>query len=201
MILADFHLHTNYSPDSSISPKLLVDRLYMHPTIKVIAVTDHNTIQGYEKVHELASVYPDILVIPGVEVTTPLGDLILLGVEENPPAAQDVNEIISFAKERAGLIVAPHPFRDYGLGNSVGHYAVDAIETLNGGTPPHINQLAQNLAKQLGLPGVAGTDAHNIDEMWTVYNEVQASMDIDEILKAIKRGLIRVFSTRKSISF
>lgn len=173
----------------------------MHPTIKVIAVTDHNTIQGYDKIRTLASVYPDILVIPGVEVTTPLGDLILLGVEENPPAVQDVNEIISFAKERAGLIVAPHPFRDYGLGNSVKHYAVDAIETLNGATPSHLNQLAQNLAKQLGLPGVAGTDAHNIEELWTVYNEVQAAMDIDEILKAIKRGLIRVFSTGKSISF
>ncbi len=201
MIQADLHLHTNYSPDSSISPKVLVEQLCVHPSIKVIAVTDHNTIQGYEKVRELASVYPDVLVIPGVEVTTPLGDLILLGVEESPPTAQDVNEIISFAKERAGLIVVPHPFRDCGLGNSVRHYAVDAIETLNGGTPSHVNQLAQNLAKRLGLPGVAGTDAHNIDELWTVYNEVQASMDTDEILKAIKRGLIRVFSTRKSISF
>lgn len=201
MIRADLHLHTNYSPDSSINPKLLVDRLCVHPSIKVIAVTDHDTIQGYEKVRELASVFSDILVIPGVEVTTPLGDLILLGVEENPPAAHDVDEIISFAKERAGLVVVPHPFRDYGLGNSVRHYAVDAIETLNGGTPSHINQLAQNLAKQLGLPGVAGTDAHNIDELWTVYSEVQASMDIDGILKAIKRGLIRVFSTGKSISF
>ena len=63
------------------------------------------------------------------------------------------------------------------------------------------NKLAENLAKEMGLPGVAGSDAHQVNELWTVYTEVQASSDIDEILKAIKKGLIRVASTEKSIHF
>jgi predicted metal-dependent phosphoesterase TrpH len=87
------------------------------------------------------------------------------------------------------------------LGTATRLYAVDAIETLNGNASPQVNRLAQDLAKELGLPGVAGSDAHNVDELWAVYNEIQASFNVDAILGAIKKGLVRVFSTRKSISF
>jgi hypothetical protein len=51
------------------------------------------------------------------------------------------------------------------------------------------------------LPGVAGSDAHNADELWTVCNQIQASLDVDEIFEAIKKGLVKVFSTGKSIRF
>jgi hypothetical protein len=57
------------------------------------------------------------------------------------------------------------------------------------------------LAKELGLPGLAGSDAHNVDELWVVHNEIQASLDVDAILGAIRKGLVRVISARKSISF
>jgi len=62
--------------------------------------------------------------------------------------------------------------------------------------------LAENLAKTMSLPGVAGSDAHTVDELWTAYTEVQATLDTEEILKAIKSGLVRVASsTGKSIHF
>jgi len=53
----------------------------------------------------------------------------------------------------------------------------------------------------MGLPGVAGSDAHNNEELWTVFTEVQASLDVDEILKGIKKGFLKVSSTKKSIHF
>lgn len=201
MIQADLHIHTKYSFDSSINPKSLVDQLYSHQSIKVIAITDHNTVEGYHKVRELASAYSDILVIPGIEIGTPLGDLIVLGTDEPPPKPWDVNDVISFAEEKDGVVIVPHPYREYGLGSSAKLYAVNAIETLNGSTSLHVNKLAENLAKEMDLPGVAGSDAHNVDELWTVSNEIQASLDVDEVLKAIKKGLVKPFSTGKSIRF
>jgi predicted metal-dependent phosphoesterase TrpH len=178
-----------------------VDQLCAHATVKVVAVTDHNTVEGFARVRELASAYPDVLVIPGIEVGTSEGDLILLGIEEKPSSSFDVKEVIEFAKERGGVVVVPHPFREYGLGTAARLYSVDAIETLNGNASPQVNRLARDLARGLSLPGVAGSDAHNVDELWTVYNEIQASLDVDEILGAIRTGLVRVFSSRRSISF
>jgi hypothetical protein len=178
-----------------------VDQLYAHPFIKAVAITDHNTVEGYCKVRELASAYQDVLIIPGVELSTIEGDLIVLGVAELPPEPWTVENVIDFARERGALTIVAHPYRAYGLGDLTKNYDVDAIEVLNGASSPHINRMAENLAKEMGLPGVAGSDAHQVNELWTAYTEVQASVDIDEILKAIKKGLVRVASTEKSIHF
>lgn len=201
LIRADLHIHTSYSHDAAIHPKIIVDQLYAHPYIKAVAITDHNTVKGYYKVRELASAYSDILIIPGVEISTVEGDLIVLGVAELPPTPWTVERVIDFARERNGLVIAAHPYRTYGLGDFTKKYSVDAIEVLNGSLPSHINKLAENLAKAMGLPGVAGSDAHWVNELWTVYTEVQASSDMDEILKAISKGFVRVASTGKSIHF
>lgn len=164
-------------------------------------MTDHNTVEGYFKVRELASAYSDLLVIPGIEISTVEGDIILLGVAEVPPQPWNVGSVIDFARSRGGLVVAAHPYRAYGLGDSARKYSVDAIEVLNGGCSRRLNMLAEELANAMGLPGIAGSDAHRVDELWTVYTEIQASMDLDDVLKAIKRGFVRVFHAGESIHF
>ena len=201
MIRADLHIHTKYSADASISPKTIVDQLCAHPSIKAIAITDHNTLEGYRHVRQLASSYKDILIIPAVEIGTPHGDIIILGTEEIPPTPWNIQSVIDFAKQRGALTIVTHPYRGFGLGDTARNYSFDAIEVLNGASIPHVNKLAENLAKTMGLPGVAGSDAHSAEELWTVYTEIQATSDTDEILKAVKNGLVKVARTEKSIHF
>lgn len=201
MIQADLHIHTAYSADASIQPKNLVDQLYAHSFIKTIAITDHNTIEGYHKVSKLASPYEDILIIPGIEVSTTEGDLIILGIPEVPQKPLTIGNVIDFSRERSGLVIVPHAYRANGLGDLAKEYKVDAIETLNGSSPLNLNRMAENLAKEMGLSGVAGSDAHTTKQLWTVYSEIQASSNIDEILKAIKQGFVKVASSPKSIGF
>jgi predicted metal-dependent phosphoesterase TrpH len=85
LIQADLHIHTVYSSDSLIQPKTLVDQLVAHSFIKVAAVTDHDSVRGCRTTVELASAYSDILIIPGVEISTQDGDMLILGTEELPP--------------------------------------------------------------------------------------------------------------------
>jgi predicted metal-dependent phosphoesterase TrpH len=194
-------VHTKYSRDASISPRTIVDQLVAQPTIKAVAVTDHNTLEGYHKIKELASPYEDILIISGVEINIAGGDVLFLGIEELPRVAYGIRDAIDFAKKRGGLAIVAHPYRDYGLGEAARSYEFDAVEVLNGTASPQANRLARNLAQTMNLPGVAGSDAHAPEELWTVYTEVQSSLDMDEILNAIKKGLVRVSSTGKSIHF
>ncbi len=192
MIRADLHIHTLFSNDSSIHPKTLVQQLIAQPYINAVAITDHNTVKGYYKVRELASAHPDVTIIPGIEVSTVDGDLLLLGVAEVPPEPWTVENVIDFARSVGAVVVAAHPYREYGLGDLTKDYKVDAIEVLNGGSARQCNALAEKLAKKMGLPGVAGSDAHRVEELWSVYTEIKASTNLDEILKAIKTGLVRV---------
>jgi predicted metal-dependent phosphoesterase TrpH len=201
VIRADLHIHTTYSSDSAIPPKTLVEQLVAHSFIKVAAVTDHDTVKGCGVTRQLASAYPDILIIPGVEISTPQGDIVVLGAEEMPPQPWTVEGVVDFARDRDCVSVVPHPYREYGMGDLARNYKVDAIEVLNGYSSPSANKLAQDLAKLMGLPGVAGSDAHQPPELCTVYTEIQASLDVDEILKALKKGLVKVPSMRTSIHF
>jgi hypothetical protein len=201
LIQADLHIHTTYSSDSTIQPKTLVEKLVAHSFIKVAAVTDHDTVEGLSVTQKLASAYPDILIVPGVEISTAEGDLLVLGTEETPPKPWTAEGVLDFARDTDCISVVAHPYREYGMGDLARNYKVDAIEVLNGESAPNANKLAQDLAKSMGLPGVAGSDAHNPSELYTVYTEVQASLDIDEILKALKKGLVAAHSTGRSIHF
>jgi len=201
LVKADFHIHTTFSADSAISPKTLVEQLVLHPSLKVAAVTDHDSVDGIRSVRELASAYPDILIIPGVEISTPRGDIVLLGTEELPPKPWSVENVIDFAKDNSCVSVAAHPYRDFGIGDYAQNCKIDAIEVLNGNSLYSANKQAYELAKSLGLPGVAGSDAHKPSELYAVYTEVKASLDIDDILAAIKKGLVSVSLNGKSIHF
>ncbi len=201
MIQADLHIHTTYSFDSTITPKTLVEKLVAHSFIKVAAVTDHDTVDGLSVTQKLAAAYPDILIIPGVEISTAEGDLLVLGTEEMPPKPWTVEDIVDFARDRDCVSIVAHPYREYGLGDLAMKYKFDAVEVLNGVSSPSANKLAQDLAKLMGLPGVAGSDAHQPSELCSAYTEVQAGLDVDEILKALKKGLVAVHSIGRSIHF
>ncbi|HJX02367.1 MAG TPA: PHP domain-containing protein [Candidatus Bathyarchaeia archaeon] len=201
MIHADLHFHTCYSSDATNLPKQIVERLNTHPTIKAIAITDHNTLEGYRKTSELAKTYPDILIIPGVEISAEEGEIILLGIEKLPPEPWTARNVITYAKANNALAIASHPYRGYGLGDRVLQLDLDAIEILNGITPPNQNRKAEKLAEAKGLPGTAGSDAHFPTDPWNVYTEIQATLDLDEVLDAIKKGKVTVSFTEKSIHF
>ncbi len=158
--------------------------LVAHTFIKVAAVTDHDTVRGCRATVELASAYSDILVIPGVEISTKQGDMVVLGTYELPPKPWTPEVVVDFARSVGGVSIVAHPFRMYGMGERARNYKVDAIEVLNGGSSQTANNEAKELAKNLGLPGTAGSDAHQVSELFSVYNKVDASLDIGSILKA-----------------
>jgi len=98
-----------------------------------------------------------MLIVLGVELRTPEGDLTILGTADLPIRPRDVKDGISFAKERDVIVIVPCSYREHGLGGSARNYEVDAIETM---------------AREMGLLGVAGSDAHNPDELWSVCTEI-----------------------------
>ena len=200
-LYADFHIHTIYSPDSLIQPKTLVDMLVSHSFIKVAAVTDHDSVRGCRATVELASPYPDILVISGVEISTPYGDIVVLGTDELPPRPWTPEGVVDYAKSVGGVSIVAHPYREYGMGERARNYKVDAIEVLNGGSSQAANNQAKELAKSMGLPGTAGSDAHQVSELFSVFSQVDAVLDVDAVLKAIKKGSVSAQMARGSIHF
>ncbi|HXF85262.1 MAG TPA: PHP domain-containing protein [Anaerolineales bacterium] len=80
MGLADLHIHTLYSYDGTASVPAVLKRA-RQVGLDVIAITDHDEIDGALRALELASAY-GVEVIPGTEVTTSEGDLLALNITQ-----------------------------------------------------------------------------------------------------------------------
>jgi predicted metal-dependent phosphoesterase TrpH len=169
--------------------------LAAHNFIKVAAVTDHDSVRGCRATVELASPYPDILIIPGVEISTQHGDILVLGTEELPPKPWTPEVVVDFAKSVGGVSIVAHPYREYGMGERARNYKVDAIEVLNGGSSKAANNQAKELAKSMGLPGTAGSDAHQVSELFSVFSQVDAALDVDSVLQALRKGSVSAHSS------
>ena len=178
-----------------LQPKTLVDMLAAHSFIKVAAVTDHDSVRGCRATVELAKAYPDVLIIPSVEISTSEGDVVVLGTYELPPKPWTPEVVADFARSVGGASIVAHPFRTFGMGERARNYKIDAVEVLNGGSSQAANKEAKEFAKSLCLPGTAGSDAHQVSELFSVYNKIDATMDVDSILKAIKRGAVSAQSS------
>ncbi len=76
---ADLHLHTTAS-DGKLTPQELV-RQAVELKLDVIAITDHDSVGGISPALEVAKSFPQLMVIPGVEINTdvPKGEVHILG--------------------------------------------------------------------------------------------------------------------------
>ena len=92
----DLHVHTCYSRDSSITLKEVV-AYSKKRGLDGVAITDHNTIKGALKLKTR-----EILVVPGIEISTLNGHLLGLNVTTQIPAKLDIEETIHRIHEAGG---------------------------------------------------------------------------------------------------
>jgi predicted metal-dependent phosphoesterase TrpH len=190
MAVADFHVHLKYSRDSCMSPKALVRTAYKKG-IDVVAVTDHDTLRGsFETLEVVKNCRSEILVVPGVEVSTTSGHVIGLFIQEDISATNFV-EAIEQVKEQDGLVVIPHPFKKSQKFGENEFAMADLIEALNGRATTKENELAMSLGKRVNRPLVAGSDAHFSFELGRILTILAwKPNDLDELRKMLLSGCI-----------
>lgn len=189
MLSADLHIHTACSKDGESSVQVVIqaaERIGMD----VIAITDHDTMEGYRIAQKIKT---DLLIIPGIEISTSEGHLIALGVLTPPASGESVLDTINIVREAGGITILPHPYHRYRHGAALkcpeAFREADAIEVYNSRYIfAHANQHAFRRAHKLGKPTVAGSDAHHARFVGYGRTLIDAEKDIDSVLQAIKDG-------------
>lgn len=186
----DLHIHSKYSSDSGLAVEDIL-RKAVKKGLDGIAICDHNTITGsYHARKYVTKLNLPLLVLPGVEVSTTQGHLIVLGVRENIPAGMTPQDTIRIARQKGGVVIAPHPFKVRSIGNVDG-LDIDAIETFNSRCLFGENEKARNMAIALGKPQVGGSDSHMLGTIGIGYTEIDAQPDEASVLNAIRNGKTR----------
>ncbi len=106
---ADLHLHTTAS-DGKLRPEEIV-RKASQLGLDVIAITDHDSVAGIPPALEAAKSFPQLLVIPGVEINTdmPQGEVHILGYfldYHDPELNHSLEELRNSRYERGRKMIA-----------------------------------------------------------------------------------------------
>ena len=184
----DLHCHTDASFDSLSSPRKVVEAA-AERGLTHLAVTDHDRIEGALRARDAAPA--GLMVIVGEEVRTADGDLIALFLDEAVEPHRPARETIEAVRAQGGLVGIPHPFDRYrgsmlkDPGLEALAQLVDWVESHNarvvGGTG---NERAQQFARDMGLPGIAVSDAHSVIEVGVAYTALDTDPSTPEGLLA-----------------
>jgi predicted metal-dependent phosphoesterase TrpH len=175
-VRADCHLHTVASGDANLTLEQLAVR-GLENGLDVVFVTDHNETSA--AIAAAASRDLGVRIVVGEEIRTPDGDVIGLFLTERIPYVLPLAEVVGRIRAQGGLVYVPHPFDR--IRASLGAVLpgmcergdVDVVEVFNAKVADQtLNDRAAAVAAAYGLPGGAGSDAHDSDGVGAAYLEL-----------------------------
>jgi hypothetical protein len=189
----DLHIHSRHSICSNLDLKS-ISKYAKLKGLDGIAITDHGTMNGYEKLQELAG---DLIIVPGIEIATAAGDLIALFVRGPIKSGLSLRDTNDRIHELGGLVIVPHPFDRYrkSVGDKISEITADAIEVFNSrNIYKKANQMALEFKKKNGVVAVAGSDAHFKEEI----GMAGIITETDDIFECIRTGRVKTFHESSS---
>lgn len=186
---ADIHIHSNFS-DGKPTIEEVLDYVQNKTDLDVIAIFDHDTIEGAEKAKEIVNNgnYRFELII-AEEVSTKSGHILGLFLKERVEPGQSVEATIKNIHDQGGLAIASHPFMHIKHNNThmytmdgIGakklyecRFLLDGIEVVNATptlTDENLGATAMNRTL-LRLTETGASDAHIVEAIGKGYTVFQ----------------------------
>lgn len=187
---ADIHIHTRYS-DGSATVRQVLDHVARRTPLRVIAIADHDTLDGALAAADIAHQYP-IDVIVGEEVSSRDGHILGLFLSTRVAPCMSATETVAAIHEQGGLAIAAHPFCRYrrserrtrpvlGVGTLLATVPFDGVEVDNA-TP--FLRMANDRARrynraQTNLPELGNSDAHIVQAIGRSYTVFSGQTAVD----------------------
>ncbi len=172
-----------------------------------VCVTDHDRFLDGDEARRTSRAH-GILVLPGSEVTTEHGHLLVFGLTGYVFGMHRVSFLERLVRQAGGAVVAAHPYRrsyrpEAPRGSARYRRALldarrsppcsvaDAIEVLNGRGSPEENGFSHDLRAALGVGGVGSSDAHRPEDVGAFATEFQRPIrDLDDLVAELKAGRV-----------
>lgn len=200
----DLHSHTfPMSACSNMSVEQLIEAA-KQVGLDGICVTEHNKAWEQDEILKLREKF-SFLILNAMEVTTKDGDVLVFGFYEEMNDVISARELRLRVNEVGGYTVAAHPFRGFLLfgfsdlslspdraATRPVFQAVDGIEAYNCKVTEQETRLAFDVGARLGLPCLAGSDAHTVADVgkhYTIFTGEIATED--DLVRELRAGRFR----------
>lgn len=185
----DPHIHSTYSGDAVNTPEEIIKES-KKKGLDIIALSDHNTVEGNRYARKLTK-NDELLVLPSIEISSNMGHILGLGVEEYIKRDLNPEETVDLIHDQGGLAVIPHPYCYYRNGLFCKYkntnIDIDGVETKNARFIfGYSNHKGKELKNKKNIAEIGSSDAHFKKFIMDCYTEIDCEKDIDSVLKAIK---------------
>ena len=214
-MIIDIHTHSfPASEDSSLSPDQLIGEA-KRIGLDGLCITNHDGFWDPFELDELLSRALDFLVLPGCEVTTEEGHLLVYGLDRYLFGMHRAAFVRDLVDQAGGVVVVAHPYRrsfrqlpsvdtgayremlERACENSVFSLA-DAVEVNNGRGSEQENAFSREIAGLLGLRGTGASDAHACEDLGAFGTEFERPVScLEEFISEMKAGRFKPVQVRE----
>ncbi len=204
-LIIDIHTHTYpTSVDSFIDADELIEEA-KRIGLDGVCITDHDGFWDHREVEDLSKRH-NFLALPGCEVTTEEGHVLVYGLRRYIFGMHRARFVKDKLDRENGAMVVAHPYRrTYRKGADVDAEAyhemlerasrnevfgmVNGVELLNGRGLPEENAFSHDLADWFGLPGTGASDAHRLEDVGTYATEFERRITgLDDLIVELQAG-------------
>ena len=211
--MIDLHAHSYPKSDDSF---MSVDELIESAKavgLDGVCLTEHDTFWNMEEVGALSRRH-DFLVLPGSEINTDTGHLLVFGLREYVFGLHKPDVLRHAVKMEGGVVIAAHPYRRRFLeepgkqpaaraemleraGGDELFRLCDAIEAINGRGTLLENRFSRDLGDILGARMTGGSDAHRVEQMGTAATRFQRPIaSLDDLIQELRAGRFQAMALR-----
>ncbi|MFW6126369.1 MAG: PHP-associated domain-containing protein [Chloroflexota bacterium] len=178
-MIVDTHVHTvRGGYDSSLTIGQLIEEAEMKG-MGAVCLTEHMHFWDKTELDSYCADH-DVALIASIEVETDMGHILAFGLDRYIPGIHRAAQLREVADEVGAFLILAHPYRTFfdmeefnvrpkrdwpeAVADALDNPAlqlVDAVEVLNGGCTERENLMAIEVARQLGIKGTGGSDAHS----------------------------------------
>lgn len=207
-MLIDLHCHTVDKSDDSALTLPAIGRLARDRGVEAVCITDHEAFWKPDAL-EQAGKEAGVLFIPGAEINTDAGHVLVFGLSEYKFGYHHPGRLIEAVAEVGGATILAHPYRralpreigpgTLGFANAIKRARsnpllalVNAIEVSNGRGTDEQNEFSASLAEALGMPGTGASDAHAEADFGGAATEFERRVGgVDDLIRELKAGRFR----------
>ena len=210
-MLIDIHTHTHpISDDSFLDPGQLIEQAKLMG-LDGICITDHDRFWKQRDIEELSQKH-DFLVLPGCEITTEDGHLLVYGLQEYIFGMHKASFVKDLVDEAGGAIIFAHPYRrnyrpeislasdDYGAAikktcMNKAFSISDGIEISNGRGSARENTFSKDTAIFANMRGTGASDAHSVVDIGSYATEFEGDIQtLEDLINELRFGYYHPYS-------
>jgi len=213
-LLIDLHTHSYPQSDDSF---MSVDELIegsKSQGLDGICLTDHDNFWTEEQARELSNKH-EFLVIPGCEINTEAGHVLVFGLTKYEFGMHKPAFLQKSVERAGGAMIAAHPYRrrfieepadrpgirDGMLERACGDeffQMCQGIEALNGRGTAIQNEFSLDLGGRLAAKMTAGSDAHKVEQVGAAATEFDGIVScLEDLIRELRGGRFRPVNLRE----